>query len=76
MAADTVKPVGVGGGVRSGSSTWDSGAIGSTGDGPAHSAEAVRHRIKTLIDRETHESLSGLKRIVPTASSAAIRAER
>jgi RNA polymerase sigma-54 factor len=27
-------------------------AIGSTGDGPAHSAESVRHRIKALIDAE------------------------
>jgi RNA polymerase sigma-54 factor len=27
-------------------------AIGSTGDGPAHSAESVRHRIKSLIDAE------------------------
>ncbi|MDA0221170.1 MAG: RNA polymerase factor sigma-54, partial [Proteobacteria bacterium] len=27
-------------------------SIGSTGDGPAHSAEAVRHRIKTLIEGE------------------------
>lgn len=27
-------------------------AIGSTGDGPAHSAEAVRHRIKTMIEGE------------------------
>ncbi|MEM7121027.1 MAG: RNA polymerase factor sigma-54 [Pseudomonadota bacterium] len=27
-------------------------SIGSTGDGPAHSAEAVRHRIKALIDAE------------------------
>jgi len=27
-------------------------AIGSTGNGPAHSAESVRHRIKALIDAE------------------------
>jgi RNA polymerase sigma-54 factor len=27
-------------------------SIGSTGDGPAHSAESVRHRIKSLIDAE------------------------
>ena len=30
-----------------------SAAIPSTGEGEAHSAEAVRHRIKTLIDGET-----------------------
>lgn len=30
-----------------------SAAIASTGDGEAHSAEAVRHRIKSLIDGET-----------------------
>ena len=32
-------------------------AIGSTGDGPAHSAEAVRHRIKTMIDGEQADSV-------------------
>ena len=28
-------------------------SLGSTGDGPSHSAEAVRHRIRSLIDGET-----------------------
>ena len=32
-------------------------SIGSTGDGPAHSAEAVRHRIKGLIDGESAETV-------------------
>ena len=32
-------------------------SIGSTGDGPAHSAEAVRHRIKALIDAEAPKNV-------------------
>jgi len=32
-------------------------SIGSTGDGPAHSAEAVRHRIKTMIDAEAADGV-------------------
>ena len=32
-------------------------SIGSTGDGPAHSAEAVRHHIKTMIDAETADGV-------------------
>jgi len=32
-------------------------SIGSTGDGPAHSAEAVRHRIRTMIDGEAAQAV-------------------
>jgi len=32
-------------------------SIGSTGDGPAHSAEAVRHRIRTMIDAEAADGV-------------------
>jgi RNA polymerase sigma-54 factor len=32
-------------------------AINASGDGEAHSSEAVRHRIKQLIDAETHETV-------------------
>ena len=32
-------------------------SIESTGDGPAHSAEAVRHRIRTLIDAEARDAV-------------------
>ena len=34
-----------------------SAAISSTGEGEAHSAEAVRHRIKTLIENETLDTV-------------------
>ena len=34
-----------------------SAAIASTGSGEAHSAEAVRHRIKSLIDAETPDTV-------------------
>lgn len=34
-----------------------SAAISATGDGEAHSAEAVRHRIKTLIEHETLDTV-------------------
>ncbi len=32
-------------------------SLGSTGDGPSHSAEAVRHRIRSLIDGETAKNV-------------------
>ncbi len=32
-------------------------SLGSTGDGPSHSAEAVRHRIRTLIEAETAQKV-------------------
>ena len=41
-----------------------SAAIPSTGGGEAHSAEAVRHRIKTLIDNETTGSVLSDDQIV------------
>jgi len=39
-------------------------AIASSGDGEAHSSEAVRHRIKQLIDAETAEGVLSDDRIV------------
>ncbi len=39
-------------------------AIPSAGGGEAHSAEAVRHKIKMLIDRETSEEILSDDRIV------------
>ncbi len=39
-------------------------SIPSAGGGEAHSAEAVRHKIKNLIDRETHDEILSDDRIV------------
>jgi RNA polymerase sigma-54 factor len=39
-------------------------AIGSTGDGPAHSAESVRHRIRALIDAEPPNKVLSDDRLV------------
>ena len=41
-----------------------SSAISSSGDGDAHSSEAVRHRIKSLIDGETAATVLSDDKIV------------
>ncbi len=47
-------------------------AINASGDGEAHSSEAVRHRIKQLIDAETHETVLSDDTIVDKLKSDGI----
>jgi RNA polymerase sigma-54 factor len=47
-------------------------AIASTGGGDAHSAEAVRHRIKQLIDAESRDAVLSDDTIVEKLKAAGI----
>ncbi|MEO1101042.1 MAG: RNA polymerase factor sigma-54 [Pseudomonadota bacterium] len=53
-----------------------SAAIPSTGGGEAHSAEAVRHRIKTLIDDETADNVLSDDQIVELLTEFGIEIAR
>lgn len=53
-----------------------SAAIPSTGDGEAHSAEAVRHRIKALIDRESASDVLSDDQIVEILTEYGIEIAR
>ena len=53
-----------------------SAAIPSTGGGEAHSAEAVRHRIKALIDQETSADVLSDDQIVEILTEYGIEIAR
>ena len=53
-----------------------SAAIPSTGSGEAHSAEAVRHRIKLLIEGEAHDNVLSDDQIVEILTGYGIEIAR